>query len=162
VPLLKNGKVVTDDWQRVEGDDPIPAAGPVCVELGRWKSEREVLLARGTPVGVLLRAGEAPEEIAGDLDRLALVALDFPSFGDGRAYSSARVLREHHGFAGEIRAVGDVLLEQLHLMDRSGFDAFEVASDDPERDWRVAQSDMTLWYQPTGDGRATVLQRRHG
>lgn len=159
--LLKHGKQVPDPWQRALDDAPIPGDGPVLVDLARWKSERDALIARGAPVGVRLRPGEEPAEIADDLAQLALVALDFPAFKDGRAYSSARVLREQLGYAGELRAVGDVLLEQLHLMDRVGFDAFEIASDDPERDWQIARSDMTLWYQPTGDGRRTVLQLRH-
>jgi uncharacterized protein (DUF934 family) len=161
VALLKHGKQVPDPWQRVPDDAPIPGEGPVLVDLPRWKAERDALLARGAPVGVCLRPGEEPAEIADDLGRLALVALDFPAFKDGRAYSSARVLREQLGYSGELRAVGDVLLEQLHFMDRVGFDAFEIDSDDPERDWRIAANDMTLWYQPTGDGRRTVLQLRH-
>jgi uncharacterized protein (DUF934 family) len=162
VPLLKHGKRATDPWQRVEGDAPIPSEGPVLVELARFREEREALVDRGAPVGVLLRPDESPDEIAGDLETLDLVALSFPAFKDGRAYSSARILREHLGYRGELRAVGDVLLEQLHFMERAGFDAFEIDSDDPERDWRIAQSDMSHWYQPTGDGRPTAIQRRHG
>jgi len=163
VPLLKHGKRVENDpWQRVEGDASLPAEGPVLVDLARWQAERDALLARGTPVGVLLRPDEEPDVLADDVGRLDLVALDFPVFKDGRAYSSARILREHLGFTGELRAVGDVLLEQLHFMDRAGFDAFEIDSDDPERDWEIASADMTLWYQATGDGRTTVLRQRHG
>lgn len=162
VALLKNGKVVADVWRHVNNDDAIPADGPVIVELPRWKEARAALQKRDAPVGVLLRSDESAETIADDLDVLALVALDFPSFTDGRAYSSARILRERYGYEGELRAVGDVDLEHLLFMHRCGFDAFEIDSDDPERDWQIAEADFSVWYQPTADGRATVNQRRHG
>ena len=90
-----------------------------------------------------------------------MVALEFPVFRDGRAYSYARLLREQYGFPGEIRAVGDVLLEQLHFMERTGFDAFEFHSDDPLRDIEIAASDFDVWYQPAADGRKTAVQLRH-
>lgn len=160
--LLKAGKLADDAWVHVSGDDALPADGPVIVPLARWQADRDALLGRGAPVGVLLRSDEPPESIADDLGQLALVALDFPEFKDGRSYSSVRVLRERHGFSGELRAVGDVDLEHLHFMHRCGFDAFEIDSDDPERDWQVAESDLTVWYQPTADGRPTAIQRRHG
>ena len=159
--LLKDGKRVDDTWQRIEGDEALPATGPVIVDLQRWQQEREALLARTDAVGVRLQSDDDPECLAEDLDQLALIALDFPGFKDGRAYSSARVLRERHAFTGELRAVGDVLLEHLLFMHRCGFDAFEIQSDDPERDWQIAVADFDVWYQPTADGRPTALQRRN-
>ena len=160
--LLKDGKRVDDAWQRIEGDEAVPTTGPVIVDLPRWQQDREALLARTDAVGVRLQSDDDPESLAEDLDHLALIALDFPGFKDGRAYSSARVLRERHGFKGELRAVGDVLLEHLLFMHRCGFDAFEIESDDPERDWQIAVADFDVWYQPTADGRPTALQRRSG
>ncbi len=162
MPLLKSGRRVVDPWTRVRADEPIPADGPVLVDLERWKAERASLLSRGTPLGVLLQCGTSAEEIAEDLGRLDLVALEFPKFSDGRPYSTARVLRERFGFEGELRAVGDVLLEQLHFMDRAGFDAFEIESEHAERDWQIAMADMSVWYQPTADRRPTAIVRRHG
>lgn len=159
--LLKDGQKVEDPWQRVVGEDPLPETGPVLVGLDRWQQDREALLARSNPVGVWLRSEEEPDELAADVDVLALIALEFPAFKDGRAYSSARVLRERYGFSGELRAVGDVLLEHLLFMHRCGFDAFEIDSEEPERDWQTAVADFDTWYQPTADGRPTALQRRH-
>ena len=159
--LLKGGKKVDDAWQRVEDGDAVPAQGAIIVGLERWQNERDALVARQEPVGVLLRSGEQPEEIAGDLAQLELVALEFPEFKDGRPYSTARLPREKYGFTGELRAVGDVLLEYLLFMHRCGFDAFEMDSDDPERDWQIAVGDFDTWYQPTADGRPTANQRRH-
>ena len=159
--LIRDGSLVDDDWRFVGDDEPLPAGGAVLVSLERWQRDREALLARGTPVGVRLRSDQPPEQIAGDLDRLALVALEFPKFRDGRAYSYARILRERYGFAGELRAVGDVLMEQLHFMLRTGFNAFELESDDPLAQYETARADFSVWYQPTGDGRPTAIRLRH-
>ena len=89
------------------------------------------------------------------------MALEFPKFRDGRAYSYARLLRERYGFEGELRAVGDVLLEQLFFMLRTGFDAFEIESPNPLEDYRTALADFSVWYQPAADGRPTAMQLRH-
>ncbi|HSG65121.1 MAG TPA: DUF934 domain-containing protein, partial [Gammaproteobacteria bacterium] len=112
-------------------------------------------------IGVRLKSDEPPTLIADDLGRFSVVALEFPAFRDGRAYSYARLLRDQYGFGGEIRAVGDVLLEQLHFMARVGFDAFEIVSDDPQRDFDVAASDFSVWYQPASDDRRSALELRH-
>ena len=160
MPLLKNGEIAEDPYTRVEGDGALPAVGAVLVDLARWLTERDALIARDADVGVWLASSEAPASIAEDLPHLALVALEFPAFTDGRAYSSARLLRERHGYPGEVRAVGDVLIEQLHFMDRAGFSSFEFSSDQPAEDWVTAQSDMKIWYQPTGDERPTATQLR--
>ena len=160
--LIKNGIIRPDPFARVGIDDGLPVDGDVIVPLGRWRAEREALGQRASRLGVLLKSDEPPALIAGDLERLAVVALEFPAFRDGRAYSYARLLRDQFGYAGEIRAVGDVLLEQLHFMARAGFDAFELDSEDPERDFRIAAGDFSVWYQPSTDGRATAVELRHG
>ena len=160
MPLLKDGEVAEDAFARVEADDALPGSGAVLVDLARWQEDRNSLIARDSEVGVLLASSESPSEIAGDLVHLSLVALDVPAFTDGRAYSSARLLRERYGFGGEVRAVGDVLLEQLHFMDRAGFNSFALDSDQPLEDWKTAQADMKVWYQPTGDARPTANQLR--
>lgn len=159
--LIKGGVVIEDPFVSVAGDEPLPPEGGVIVGLERWRAARAELVARGTPLGVRLRSDEPPEQIADDLAVLALVALEFPAFRDGRAYSYARILRERYGFAGEIRAVGDVLMEQLHFMLRTGFDAFELGGDDPLAQYEAALEDFSVWYQPTGDGRTTAVQLRH-
>jgi len=160
MPLLRDGEVVDDPFVGVEADEALPESGGVIVSLARWQSDRESLIARDSEVGVLLASDESPSEIADDLAHLAVVALDFPAFTDGRAYSSARLLRERYSYAGEVRAVGDVLIEQLHFMDRAGFNSFMLDSDQPVEDWKGAQADMEVWYQPTGDARPTANQLR--
>jgi len=118
------------------------------------------LVARGAPLGIRLHSDQSPELIAADVQRFALIALEFPKFRDGRSYSYARLLRERYGFKGELRAVGEVLLEQLFFMLRVGFDAFDIQSADPLKDYRTALADFSVWYQPTADGRKTAMQLR--
>ncbi len=159
--LIKANAVVADPYVDAIGQERIPTRGAVLVDLQQWRSNRNQLRERADPVGVLLKSDQPPASIADDLGSIAMVALEFPAFRDGRAYSYARLLRDRYGFAGEIRAVGDVLLEQLHFMERTGFDAFELHSDDPLRDLQIAASDFDVWYQPAADGRKTALQLRH-
>ncbi len=117
----------------------------------RWLAERDALASHMAPLGLLIAAGEKIDDIAADLGRFALIALDFPKFSDGRAFSTARLLREKHGYAGELRAVGNVLSDQIPYMRRVGFDTFEVTHEPTRRalvDGRIAE--VTLYYQPAG------------
>lgn len=159
--LIKNNAIIDDPFADATGQENIPAHGPVLVDFEQWQAHREQLLQRAEPVGIKLRSDQTPELIAADLSSLAMVALEFPVFRDGRAYSYARLLREQYGYDGEIRAVGDVLLEQLHFMERTGFDAFELESDDPLGDLQVASTDFDVWYQPAADDRLSAMQLRH-
>lgn len=159
--IIRDGQLVDDNFLNVVGRDEIPAAGAIVVSLEQWTTGREALLKRGDPVGIRLQSDEHPEVIADDLDRFDLIELEFPAFRDGRAYSYARLLRDRFGFTGELRAVGDVLLEQLHYMSRVGFSAFELNSDSPLEDYETAQRDFSVWYQPATDDRPFASQLRH-
>jgi uncharacterized protein (DUF934 family) len=161
MPLIKNGAIAEDPWHFAADDAPLPAAGPVAVSLARWRAEGEALRRRGTPLGLVLRSGEAAEEIAPDAAAFALIALDFPSFQDGRPYSTARLLRERYGYGGELRAIGDVARDQFLFMYRCGFDAFAVAADEALESWLRAVSEISIWYQPMGDPRGTLASQRH-
>ncbi len=160
--LIRNGVLSDDTFITIDAQTTLPVGDDIIVSLDRWQADRDLLLAREGLVGVRLSSHEPPELIAEDLEHLAVVALEFPAFRDGRAYSYARLLREQYGYSGEIRAVGDVLLEQLHFMVRVGFDAFELTSADPARDFEIAQADFSVWYQPAADERETAVELRHG
>lgn len=153
---------IDDRFERVEDEVALPASGGVIVSLARFEAERDALLAREGDVGVWLASNEPPKALADVLDRLAVVACDFPAFSDGRAFSYARLLRERYDYKGEIRAIGDVLLEQIPFMVRSGFNTFEI--DDPTAldEFRAVCDEVRVVYQPTGDGQTTALQRRLG
>jgi uncharacterized protein (DUF934 family) len=156
MPLIKDGRLVDDPWVDVADGEPLPEDGPVIVSLERWASERTELLRRGRGLGVRLKSDQQPEALRDDLSRLDLVALEFPAFTDGRAYSNARLLRERYGFTGELRAVGNVLRDQFLFMHRCGFDAFAVADRRAADGWRQAMSEIEVYYQPATDGRTPV------
>jgi uncharacterized protein (DUF934 family) len=159
--LIRSGEVVDDPWLRVADDQDVPD-GPVIVTLARWQDARANLSEHHGPLGIALRSDQSPSLIAGDLDRFALVALDFPAFTDGRAYSYARLLRERYGFKGEVRAVGNVLRDQLAFMVRCGFDAFEIADADAAQTFKKALGEITVAYQPASDPRRPAMDLRHG
>jgi uncharacterized protein (DUF934 family) len=148
--IWRDGAFRRDAWVRVVDGEPLPDA-PAILPKKRWLAEREALTSRNSPIGLLIAAGEAVDDLTADLDRFALIALDFPKFSDGRAFSTARLLREKHGFAGELRAVGNVLSDQIPFMRRVGFDTFEVTHEPTRRaliEGRIVE--VTLYYQPTG------------
>lgn len=162
MPLIKAGAVVADPWVFVDDGAPLPATGAVVVSLPRWLAERTDLLDRGGPLGVRLASHDQAGALAGDLDHLALIALEFPSFRDGRAYTTARLLRERWGYRGEVRAVGNVLRDQLAFMHRCGFDAYDVADVAAAELFRAALGEISVVYQATGDGRLPASRQRRG
>ncbi len=159
--LIKEGRLVADRWRFLADDEALPPEGSVAVSLERWQHEQNALLAREAPLGIRLKAGQHPQAIAQQVQRFALIALEFPKFTDGRPYSYARLLRQRHGYRGELRAVSQVLRDQLLFMHRCGFDAFEVADPDALGAWRAAFAEISVFYQPAADGRPTVLGLRH-
>lgn len=160
MPLLKDGRLVEDIWRVVDDAAPLPAGAPAIVSLARFQAERDTLLARDAPLGVRLRNTDAVDALSGVLDRLALIALEFPKFSDGRAYSQARGLRERLGFAGELRATGDVLIDQALFMRRCGFDAYEIADAGKAPRFSEAFKTFSVFYQPAGDGLTAVSALR--
>ena len=159
--LIKDGKAADDTWRTLDDNAKIPSEGAVIISLKRWIEEKPWLKGRNAPLGIVLSSDQPPAIIDNDLERFEIVALDFPAFKDGRAYSYARLLRERYGYEGEIRAVGDVLYDQLLFMRRCGFDSFEISDDAPLEDWLNAFDEISLVYQPATDERKTVLQARH-
>ncbi len=164
MPLIKDNELVPDPWTSLGNEEALPEGAPAIVGLDRWQAERETLIERNAPLGIRLRSDQPPKLVLDDLDRFAVIALEFPKFGDGRAYSYARLLRERYGFRGELRAVGNVLRDQALFMLRCGFDAFEVAEDSALEGWRAALAEISVFYQPATDGRAAAhgLRARRG
>ncbi len=158
--LIKNKAVSDDSWTYVGDDENLPVEESIIISLNRWQGEHEALSKRKSPLGIRLSSDQPPLEIEDDLSKFDVVALDFPAFTDGRAYSYARLLRERYGFSGEIRAVGNVLRDQLDLMHRCGFDTFEVADEKTAKKWLDAIAEIDMSYQPTGDGSDTIMSQR--
>ena len=159
---LQDGQysAVEDPFTDVADEDAIPAAGPVILSLTRFQADGDALIGAGRPVGVRVQSDEAVEDLAYDLPRLALVAVVFPKYRDGRAYTSATLLRQRLGYAGEVRAVGEVLREQAGFMVRCGIDAFAASDGSTADDWAAAAGRFRHVYQRAADGRSPVFEER--
>ena len=129
MPLVKAGRIIEDRFVRVLDDAPVPEGIAVILPAGRLIADARELVLRQAPTGVIWPNDRKIAELAPYLDWIALVALAFPTFRDGRAYSQARLLRERHEFRGELRATGQVLRDQLMFLQRAGFDAFELTKE---------------------------------
>jgi uncharacterized protein (DUF934 family) len=160
MPLLKHGVAVADPWIAVADDAPVPADRPALVGHARWLAERDALVARAAPLGIRLPNSVDMPAFGPDAGRFGLIVLEFPKFSDGRAYSQARLLRERFAYRGELRASGQVLRDQLRLMHRCGFDAFEFDRPDAAEVFAAALRDFSAAYQPAADGAATALELR--
>jgi uncharacterized protein (DUF934 family) len=157
--LVKDNRVIEDRFGRVADGTALPD-GPVLLSAERFLADSAELAKRIAPIGVLWPNNRKVAELAPYLDRLALVALVFPKFQDGRAYSQARQLREQYGFRGELRATGDVLRDQHLFLLRAGFDAFEVKKDIDVKAFINPPARYSVFYQPAGDARVPALRRR--
>jgi len=167
--IIKNRTVVADDWHvvRAAEDGTLPAldaltASRVLVPFAWWKEVREELVAAHGPesLGVWLAPDDEPADLVGDFDKISLIGVDFPVFRDGRGYSIARLLRERYGWRGELRAIGDVLRDQLDYMARCGFDAFAVRADKDIHDALKAFGELSVQYQAAVDIALPLFRRR--
>jgi uncharacterized protein (DUF934 family) len=160
--LIKDRSIIDDRWilmREVEPLAPIAADAPVIVPLAVWRAQRDALSGRGN-VGVWLAPNDDPGVLADDVDRLPLIAIDFPQFTDGRGYSSGRLLREQFGFKGELRAIGDILRDQLHQLHACGFNAFAVRADRDLGDALEGLADFSDHYQSTVGQPVPLFRRR--
>jgi len=155
----QRAEAADDPYTTVADEESIPR-GDVIVSLQRFHNEGHRLLAEGRKVGVRIEADEAVEDIAADLRRIAVVALVFPKFLTGQAYSSARILRERYAYEGEVRAVGDVLREQARFMVRCGIDAFAPTDGSTPEAWSHVVGRYRHVYQRAADGRAPAFVER--
>lgn len=160
--IIKDRRIVEDSWTHA-GADALEGAlpdGDIIVPLAVWKARRVELETRNTKIGVQLEPGNLAPEIAEDLEKFSLVALNFPTFRDGRAFSTAQLLRQRYGFTGEIRAVGQVGRDQMFYMQRCGFNAFEVRADRDIADALNALGEFTETYQTAADQPLPLYRRR--
>ena len=148
--LWRKDGFAEDLWAHVADGDSIPAAGAIIISAARWAAERDALNDRADPVGVLIAAGKEAIDQLREAASRPLVALSFAKFADGRAFSYAELLRERFGFCGELRAAGDVLLDEIPLMLRCGFDSFEVVNEPTLRALKRGHlPGVSLFYQPS-------------
>jgi len=160
MPLVENGKIVEDRYVRVDDAGSIPERAPVIISAKRFLADAATLVRRDGSLGVDWPNDKRVAELAPWLGHLALVALNFPKFRDGRAYSQARLLRETYGFRGTLRATGDVLRDQFSFLVRAGFDSFEVKKPADARVFAEVVARYSVHYQPAADGSPSALRRR--
>jgi uncharacterized protein (DUF934 family) len=160
MPLVKDGKLAADVFVHVADVAELPSDGAVLVSAARFLEDPETLLKRAGKLGVIWPNNRDVDDLVPFLGRLAVVALVFPTFRDGRAYSQARLLRERYRYDGELRATGQVLRDQFLFMLRAGFDAFEASKESDAEAFASTAKRYSVFYQPTGDGRITALHRR--
>lgn len=162
--IIKNKAIVADDWVVVRLNDQESAenvnvaAGKVIVPLQVWLKQRDVLRQRAE-IGVWLASDERTEVLKDDINRFSVIAVDFPKFSDGRGYSIAYNLRARLGYTGELRAIGDVLRDQLFYMQRVGFDAFAPRPDRKIEDALKGLSDFSEVYQTSFDRKQPLFRR---
>ncbi len=162
--IIKHKTVVEDDWQVLhlsEADTPesvVIPAGKVLVPLQVWQAQRDILLAR-SDLGVWLNSEQRAETLQADIEKFSLIAVNFPKFADGRGYTLAYHLRVRLGYRGELRAIGDVLCDQLFYMQRVGFDAFAVRADKDIHQALHSLSDFSLSYQASADVAQPLFRR---
>jgi len=160
MPLVENGQVVPDRYVYVGEDEPIPDRVPVIVPAKRFLDNADALIGRDGSLGVAWPNDRRVAELAPWLGHLALVALQFPKFRDGRAYSQARLLRETYGFGGTLRATGDVLRDQFQFLVRAGFNSFEVRKPADAGVFAEAVRRYSVFYQASADGSVPAQRRR--
>jgi uncharacterized protein (DUF934 family) len=160
MPLVRHGAIVEDDYVRILDDSPVPEDGAAIVPASRLLADAGDLTRRGGRTGVLWPNDLSVLELEPYLAQLTLIALIFPTFRDGRAYSQARLLRERLRFRGELRATGQVLRDQFLIMHRAGFDSYEVKKPADAEAFVAAIDRYSVFYQPTGDGRIPAFRRR--
>jgi uncharacterized protein (DUF934 family) len=160
MPLVEGGRIVEDRYRHIDDEAPIPERVPVIVSAKRFLAEADRLVRRDGSVGVVWPNDRRVAELAPWLGHLALIALVFPKFRDGRAYSQARLLREHYGFRGTLRATGDVLRDQFGFLVRAGFDSFAVKKPADALVFAETVARFSVFYQPSADGQLPALRRR--
>jgi uncharacterized protein (DUF934 family) len=161
--IIKGRQVVTDNWHLLPKEtafEEVPNSDNVIIPAGLWLEHGHALATRDGALGIWLDSDEEPESIVDALEHVQVIAINFPAFTDGRGFTYARLLRERFGYTGEIRAIGDVLQDQLFFMQRCGFDAYVIRADrDPEAAL-AGLNDFTVAYQTGVDQPLPLFKRR--
>ena len=160
--IIKDQVIVEDNWQRlveIAADASLPA-GDVVIPFAYWLEHKDTLTNREGKLGVCINGDDDTHEVAKDIEHFDLIALDFPAFVDGRSYSHARLLRDRYSFKGELRAVGDVLRDQLFYMQRCGINSFQLREDKNLEDALNAFSEISVKYQIAADGAEPIYKYR--
>jgi uncharacterized protein (DUF934 family) len=163
--IIRDGAIVEDQWVTLSADvaAPLPSlqdAPQLLVPLKVWQARREEFMSRDGRLGLLLQTDDEPASIGADVLLFIVIAIHFAKFTDGRGYSLARLLRDRYGYSNELRAVGDVLQDQLFYLRRSGFNAFAIRADKNIAAALKSLSDFSETYQGAWDQPLPLFKRR--
>ena len=160
--VIKDNQVLDDSWTWLPAiaSDTVLPQGDVIVPLRYWLENRDALTAREGNFAVCINGEDSLDELANHLQEFPLVALEFPAFKDGRCYSHARLLRDRYQYQGDLRAVGDILRDQLFYMQRCGISSFAVRADKDIQDALNGLKDFSISYQTAADGNLPIEKRR--
>ncbi len=159
--IVRNGQASRENWPLLEqAEAPAGKIDGVLVPLRAYLDRPAQYESAGVAFGVVLQATDDPAQLAPHFDRIPVIAVQFARFADGRGYSIARLLRDRHGYRGEIRAIGDVLRDQLFYMKRVGFDAFQLRDDQDVDTALAAFGDFSVRYQASADEPLPLFRRR--
>jgi len=160
--VIKDKQIVEDSWQRLieVDDDQVLPEGDLIIPFKYWQAHQQELQERTGKLAICLDGDDVTEEVAKSLAQFELIALNFPAFTDGRSYSHARLLRDRYGYKGELRAVGDVMRDQLFFMQRCGMDSYQLREDKDIEDALNAFDDFSIKYQTAADGAEPIYKLR--
>ncbi len=161
--IIKHNQIVDETWHLLPKEtsfDELTNCDDYIVPLQMWRDHAHALKARDGGLGIWLDSDQEAEEIGEDVQHFQVIALNFPAFTDGRSYSNARLLRDRYGYKGELRAIGDVLRDQLFFMARCGFDAFVIRADKDPEDALQGLKDFSVTYQGATDQPLPLFRRR--
>lgn len=165
--LIRNRRIIEDSWQLLPSEAAlaqVPDAGDAIVPLSLWKVAREALLERGRlgkgRLGLWMEGHDDPAAIAQDLAEFAIIAVHTDKFVDGRLYSTGRLLRERHGYKGELRAFGDLMRDHLLMLERCGFDSFVLRESENPEESLSAFGEASDQYQASATEPAPLFRRR--
>jgi uncharacterized protein (DUF934 family) len=159
--LIKDNQIISDTWTiltKEECSETIPA-GNVLVPVKVWLANHEALVNR-QDIGIWFEGDDEPEKIGAKLTRFPVIAVNFPKFADGRGYSIARLIKERYQFTGELRAIGDVLRDQLYFLQRCGFNSFQVRADRIDESAIESFKDFSTVYQAAADDTPALFHKR--
>ena len=162
MPVIERGQLVEDVWCRVDESEPLPLESPVVVSLARLRKEHDAFASRNAPLGVLVPSDTSADDLADLIDRVSMFVIEFPKFRDGRGYTIARNLREHHHFKGELRATGHTLPDQYTFLIRCGFNSVDIPEGAKPERWAEAMRSFDIAYQsmPGDDSALAGLRSR--
>lgn len=157
--IIQRGEIVEDIWTHLEDDQDLPTTGDVSVSLERWANDRDALNARDGRLALRLDPEDDVRTLKDDLVHFHMIVIAFPVFTDGRGYSHARILRDQLGYQGELRAVGEVLRDQIFYMHRVGFESFETAPGLSLDSALEGLRDFSVTYQAAADDPRPLFRR---